>query len=105
MTPRVAVVLTFPALIFWTWFLIALCPERCRCNADRYVYYSHQISKNVPVIYIKDVRNLNVDYNNLTCLRKDSFLYMGLAQLDTIYIDYCEIVFPCGDRGIRIVPP
>jgi hypothetical protein len=95
----VSLLVALPALIFWTWLVILparftlLCPEGCRCSAggDKVDCINSSLD-NIPVIFHKGVQSLTFDRNNLTYLKKDTFLYMGLARLERLSINKCKLV-------------
>jgi Leucine-rich repeat (LRR) protein len=104
MPSRVTVVLvtllmTSPVLIFWVWLLIVparvafLCPEGCWCDPGGNTIDCFNSSlNNIPIIFLKDVRILYLDYINLSSLRKDSFLSSRMTQLETLRVDNCGLV-------------
>jgi Leucine-rich repeat (LRR) protein len=104
MKSRVVVVLAtimliLPALIFWMWLVIPiirvkmLCPATCTCDTfDTSIDCTGLSLSNIPDIYLTDVVNFVFNKNNLTRLRKDSFLSMGLTELKVFTMANCNIV-------------
>jgi hypothetical protein len=92
----VSLLLATPPLIFWLWLVTLparvamLCPEKCKCDIGGYWVDCSSASLNaVPLIYFTNVRELNLFNNNITLLKKDSFV--SLTELDLLYIDRCGL--------------
>jgi hypothetical protein len=92
----VSFLLATPAIIFWLWLVILtarvakLCPEKCTCELGGYRVVCYEASLNaVPLIYFTNIRELSLFADNITLLKKDSFV--SLTELDELYINYCGI--------------
>ena len=114
-----SLLLAAPALIFWLWLLIVsarvpeLCPEECQCDTGGYDVRCYGASLNpIPLIHLTDVRALWLIQNNITLLKKDTFVsltklkgmdiynsvrtielgaFNGLTKLIELYIEVNEI--------------
>ena len=87
----VSLLLATPAVVFWLWLVIVparlaiLCPERCTCDTIGYFFYCSRTSLNpVPSIHLTDVQVLMIVFNNITLLKKDSFV--SLTDLKTLVV-------------------
>ena len=94
----VSLLLATPALIFWLWLMIQptreaiQCPEKCRCEWDRYLVDCTKSSlNNIPSVLPTHVRELVLEGNRITSFQKDSFFSRGLIQLKRINADFCNI--------------
>jgi hypothetical protein len=93
-----SLLLATPAVIFWLWLVILparvveLCPEECWCDYEEFqVDCSNSSLENIPLIFPVNVRELDLDGNNITSFEKDSFISRGLAEMDTLSAGYCKL--------------
>jgi hypothetical protein len=94
----VSLLVATPAVIFWLWLVIVparvaeLCPQECICDTGGYHVDCSDLSlNNIPLIFPTDVRTLLLDFNNITSLEKESFLYRGLTELRSLSAAFCNL--------------
>ena len=92
----VSLLLATPALIFWLWLVIVparvaiLCPKECQCDTGGYFVSCSVSSINpLPLIHLTDVGVLWIYKNNITLLKKDSFI--SLTELEELYVVSCGL--------------
>jgi len=100
-TPTVVLVsllLATPVVISWLWLVIVpfsvvkFCPEECWCDIGGYfVDCSNKSLHNIPSIYLTHVQELVFKDNNITSLKKDSFISKGLTELRVVVLDRCGL--------------
>ena len=97
----VGIVLSFvllPALILWTWLLIPAlqvihqCPTGCWCDAGGINMNCARISMTDIKIQFEGLKKLTIDYNNITTLKKDTFLSNKLTSLEILSANNCGIL-------------
>ena len=88
----VSLLLAAPGLIFWLWLVIVaarvaeICPEECRCDTGGYYVFCSETSLNpIPLLHLPDVRALWLSENNITLLKKDSFVSLTELKLMDIH--------------------
>ena len=96
-TPTVVLVsmlLLTPALISWLWLVIVpyrvsiLCPEECWCDVGGYfVGCFNKLLHNIPSVYLTHVQKLVLNANNITALKNDSFISIGMTELDILLLE------------------
>jgi Leucine-rich repeat (LRR) protein len=103
MPSRLAVVLVLlllatPAVVFWLWLVIVparvaiLCPEGCWCDSAGYQIICLRASfNNIPVLLLRSITELYIADNNITSLKKDSFISTGLTELEKLSLERCEL--------------
>lgn len=98
---RVALVslLIAPALILWLWLLEEAirtsiqCPSECWCDPGRRTADCSNASlKDIPQSFHDDIRDLRLDHNNISVLRKDVFTSAGLHLLEILSICHTGLI-------------
>ncbi|PSN48498.1 hypothetical protein C0J52_14075, partial [Blattella germanica] len=85
--------LILPTFMLWLWLLeeairtSSQCPSECWCDPGRRTADCSNASfKEIPLGFHEDVRDLRLDHNNISVLRKDVFLNSGLNLLETLSV-------------------
>jgi len=91
-----SLLLATPVVLFWLWLVILSarvaieCPKECRCDTGGYAIFCSGASINpIPLIHLTDVRALWLSENNITLLKKDSFV--SLTELKLMDIHSCGL--------------
>jgi hypothetical protein len=101
--------LLLPALILWLWLLeeairtSSQCPSECWCDPGRWTADCSNASlKDIPQDFHEVVRDLRLDYNNISELKKDVFRSAGLYFLETLSICHTGLIIvdPDAFRGL-----
>ena len=92
----VSLLLATPAVALWLWLVILSaivaiqCPEGCRCDPTGYNVECKSVSLTaVPLIRLTDVRALDLSFNEMTLLEKNSFVSM--PELEILVPDVCGL--------------
>jgi len=69
-----------------------VCPEGCWCDSGKYTVACPMSSfNNITSIHLKNIREFQLDGNNVTSLKKDSFISRGLTELEQLSLNRCGL--------------
>jgi len=92
----VSLLLATPVVAFWLRLVILparvaiQCPEGCRCDPTGYfVECSNRSLTADPFIHATDARVLRISFNEITLLKKNSFVSM--TELDLLNVTACGV--------------
>jgi hypothetical protein len=92
---RVAAIffLLLPAFVLWLWLIEEAirtsiqCPSECWCDTGRRsADCSNAHFEDIPRNLHEDIRDLEMDHNNISVLKNDAFSSVGLCFLETISV-------------------
>ena len=93
----VSLLLATPALIFWLWLVILPVrvtekyPDECDSDIEGSVHCNGPSLTAVPLINLTDIRELSLQYNNITLLERDCFVSRRLTDLHLLHIVWCGL--------------
>ncbi|XP_069682112.1 uncharacterized protein [Periplaneta americana] len=104
-----ASLLLLPAIILWLWLLeeairtSTQCPSECWCDPGRRTADCSNASlKDIPQGFHEEIKDLRLDHNSISVLKKDIFLTAGLYLLEILSVCYTGLIIvePGAFRGL-----
>ena len=102
-------ILLLPAFVLWLWLIEEAirasiqCPSECWCDPGRRsVDCSNASFEDIPPNFREDIRDLKMDHNNISTLKKDAFRSVGLRFLEIISVCHTglTLIEPGAFRGL-----